>query len=177
LTIEKYSKELLEKKLRKNDIYTIVEIKNKQNEQLAYDADADQVVTLGGIESKIFTQCVLNPGVISFMHEIMTLNDQNDIYSIEVDKTNPFINKTFDEILLILRKYKILLLAINVGYKKSREEETQIIKKYNLDDSVITNPFKDSECNYKVNIGDLLIVLAQYETKIDEAINKIKKGL
>jgi TRAP transporter TAXI family solute receptor len=175
LKIEKYSKELIAKNERKDDIYTIIEIQNEQNAQLAYDADADQVVTIGGIESKIFTQCILNPGVIKFMHEIMTLNDQNDIYSIEVDSKSPFIGKVYDEILTLLRKYNILLLAINVGYKRSRDYEEEIVKKYNLDDSLITNPFKESEKKYMVHEGDLLIVLAQYGDSIKQALEKINK--
>ena len=176
LTIERYSKELIKKGKREKDIYTIVEIKNPQNTQLAYDAEVDQVVSLGDIESKIFTQSVMNPGIADFMQEVLTLNDQNDIYSCEITKDSPLIGKTFDEALVMLRKYQILLLSINVGYKKDLIEQQKIVKQYNLDDPIITNPFKENECSYRLKVGDLIIVLAQYEKTLTDALEKLKKS-
>jgi voltage-gated potassium channel len=179
LTIETYCKELKaqEEKAEKQDcIYTVAEIKHMENARLAYDAGADQVVSLGGIESKIFTQAIMNPGIAKFMHEIMTYNDQNDVYSFVVESDNPLIGKTFDEILALFRKHKVLLLSINTGFKKSKEEIEETVKKYDLDDPIITNPFKKSECDYKVRERDLLIVLAQYQSIVDEALEKITKG-
>ena len=177
LTIETYCKELQngEERSKKSEdcIYTVAEIQHIENTQLANDAGADQVVSLGGIESKIFTQAIMNPGIAKFMHEIMTYNDQNDVYSFIAEENNPLRGKTFDEILTLFRKHKVLLLSINVGYKKSKDEVQRIVKEHDLDDAIITNPFEESECAYKVSKGDLLIVLAQYQNVVDDALKRV----
>lgn len=172
LTIEKFSLELEESGERKgrSNIHTIAEIADPQNIQIAEDAGVDQIISLGSIESKIFTQAVLNPGVAKFMNEIMTYNDQNDIYSFAVTSDSLLFDKTYDEILLILRRYNILLLSINVENRKIKKEVDLIIEEYGLGGPIITNPFKPNEIAYKTRIDDLVIVLAQYEKSLLKAL-------
>lgn len=175
LTIEQYCRELeLDgQRVDKNQIYTIMELNDVNKEQLAYDAFVDEVISLGDIKSKILVESILNPGVSKFINEILTYNELNEIYSIELNADNNLLGKSFDGLLSILRKHRILLLSISLGNHKSRDEVNEIIKRYNLTRSVITNPLTEPEINYKTNVDDVLIVLAQNEGVIDEALKII----
>ncbi len=175
LTIEKYGHELEEQGKRKNreNIYTIAEIQNADNFQTAYDAHVDEIISLENIKSKILVQSILNPGVSKVINEILTYNEFNDIYSINLDRKSSLIEYTFDEILVKLRENNILLLSISIGNHKSRKEQLVIQKKYGLNRTVLTNPITQNELSYKTKEGDILIVLAQYEKTIKNALKAI----
>ena len=170
LTIEKYCKELEISGARKNrnNIYTVAEIQDIHNTELANDAAVDEIILLGNIRSKIIAESVLNPGVSKFINEITTYNDYNDIYSIELNKTNKLIGLNFDEILTLLRKFNILLLSICVNNLDPSET-----KHDQMDRCVITNPINKKEAEYNTKFGDRLLVLAQYEKVIDKALKKL----
>ena len=179
LSVEKYCDDLAElgKRDSQNDIYTIAEIVDPNNTQTAKDAKVDQVISLGDIESKIFTQSVQNPGVIKFIDEIFTYDEYNDIYSFSITRDCKLIGKNYDKILIILRKYEILLLSINIEANRNQKELQTILTKNKLTRSVITNPINIEENNYILLEGDLLIVLAKYEEKLAEAFKNIKKNI
>jgi len=176
LTIEKFCTELIasHERVNQGQIYTIAEIVDKKNEQTAKDASVNQVITLGDIESKIFSQSVQNPGVVKFINEIFTYNDFNDIYSLFIDSECNLLGKTYDEILSILRKQNILLLSISVESKRSEKEINIILEKFNLSRSVITNPIKIEEQEYQIQEEDTLIVLARYEEDLVSAKKSIR---
>jgi len=179
LTIKKYCEELSNQKVRKSnkEIYAIAEIVDPNNTQTAKDARVDQVISLGDIETKIFTQSVQNPGIIKFINEIFTYDDYNDIYSFSITKDCKLIGKSYDDILIILRNYEILLLSINIEANRIPHEIRDHLKEYNLSRAVITNPININEKNYKLMENDLLIVLAKYEDRVTEALTKIKKEI
>ena len=158
LTIEKYCKELEINGSRKNkkNIYTVAEIEDKDNFQLAKDACVDEIVSLEGIRTKIFAQSILNPGVSSFINDILTFNDYNEIYTITLEKGSCLLGMKYDEVLVKLREYNILLLSINIGYKNKSDLLTNGESKRDI----ITNPTMDVEKNYRIQEGDILIVLA-----------------
>lgn len=176
LTLEKYGYELEEQGKRKNrdNIYTIAEIQDAENFQAAYDAYVDEIISLGHIKSKIFVQSVLNPGVSKFINEILTYNEFNDIYSIKLDKKSSLVGSTFDEILIKLRQQQVLLLSISIGNHKSRKEVKKIKEKYQLERTVLTNPILENELKYQTQPDDILIVLAQYEKTVQEALKALE---
>jgi len=178
LTIEKYGHELELSGKRKNrdNIYTIAEIQDTHVFQAAYSAYVDEIVSFGHIRSKIFAQAIQNPGTSKFINEILTYNDYNDIYTIFIDRKSKLIGYTFDELLILLRKHKILLLSINIQNHRNIEQIEDKKKKYNLNRTVITNPLSKEENNYCVQEGDLLIVLSQYERTIQDALKSINSN-
>ena len=177
LTVERFCLELEEdgKRTGRANIHTIAEIADPQNIRIAEDAGVDQIISLGNIESKIFTQAVQNPGVAKFINEIMTYNEQNDIYSFPITEESQLFGKTYDEILYMLRKFNILLLSINVENRKIKKEVEEVMQKYQLENPVITNPFREGERQYPTHEGDLIIVLAQYEESVTKALKSLKK--
>jgi len=177
LTIEKYCTELESngERGKKKNIYTIAEIENPENHQLARDACVDEIISLGEIKSKIFAQAVLTPGVSNFIEEILTFNDLNDLYPIAITQKCALQNKTFDEMLSILRRYNILLLSIRVAKENGDDpifKSTRESCKLNGDAIVITNPFDDKK-NYRAQTGDVLIVLATSGSKVKAAEAKL----
>jgi len=178
LTIEKFSTELEKngERVDRNGIYTIAEIIDSNNNQIAEDANVDQIITLGDVESKIFIQAVQNPGVVKFIDEIFSYNDFNEIYSIIADKDCKLLGKTYDEILLILRKHNILLLSINLDSPRTRgagHHAESIVEQYQLNRTIITNPITKNEQEYRLHHKDTLIVLARDEKDILEAQKNI----
>jgi len=179
LTIEKYCKELVEEGKRKKtlrDIYTVAEIDDIDNYQLARDANVDEIIGFGGLRSKILAQSILNPGVSCFINEIFTFNELNETYSINVGELNGILTgHTYDELLHGLRKHNILLLSINShtereGYHCERD-------KCAPDDmplKVITNPAHDREKKYTVKENDVLIVLAYNGNVIEDAKKNVR---
>lgn len=143
--------------------YIIAEIKESINIQLAQDAGAKQVISIDDIEAKIFIQSVRNPGVSKFIDEVFEINEENDFYPYSLEHNTNLIGKTYDEILIKLRKNNILLLSINIEENRSLSELKDYLSLHKLNRSVITNPFNDFEKNYKVTSKDSLILLAQYE--------------
>jgi len=176
LTIEKFCIELENegKRTSRESIHTIAEIADPQNISIAEDAGANQIISLGNIGSKIFTQAIQNPGVSKFLNEILTYNDQNDIYSLTISKNSTLLGKTYDEILHNLREYNILLLSINIENRKRKKDVANIVKQYGLLNPVITNPFREEEKMYTTHEGDLIIVLAQYEENVIKAMESLE---
>jgi len=176
LTIEKYGHELEKLGLRKNreNIYTIAEIQDAHVFEAAKDAYVDEIISLGHIKSKIFIQAVQNPGVSKFIDEILTYNEFNDLYSITIKAGSKLYNKTYSELLTILRKHNILILSINIENHREKSQVKKIMERYNLKRSVLTNPIHKEENEYKTNVDDNLIVLAQYEETITNALKIIE---
>jgi len=75
-----------------------------------------------------------------------------------------------------LRKYKILLLSINLENHRSKDAVAKIQAQHNLKRGVITNPLLREETDYRTQAGDLLIVLAQYERTVDDAVKRIERS-
>lgn len=180
LTVEKYCKELVKSRQRdKNirDIYTVAEIEGIDSFQLARDANVDEIISFGGLRSKILAQSVLNPGVSCFINEILTFNDFNETYSMVVGEFyGKLKNKTFDELLFELRTHNILLLSINISKKDGGSpcehvgsEDSASLRK------VITNPLDEKEKAYEVKEGDVLIVLAREGRVIEQAKKNLSK--
>ena len=177
LAIEKYCLQLEKDGIRdkEHNIYTIAEIANPDNYQIAEDALVDQIISLGDIESKVFTQSVQNPGVLKFIDEIFTYNDYNDIYTFEIQNNSVLLEKNYDEVLLTLRKYDILLLSINIESKRTKAEIQKVKEEMHLKRTVITNPIDKYEKAYNIRFGDVLIVLAKYETNVTKAMKELSK--
>jgi|GEM_PF-3502017 len=176
LTIENYSLELEAKGIRKKDnIYSILELVDVHDTSLAKEAKVDEIISLGGIKTKIMVQSIHNPGVSQFLNEILDFNEFNEIYSLKINKNSKLVGKTFDELLVLLRKFNILLVAINLKSYRDKKEIKVILEQNNLNREVITNPINEAENSYKMHQNDMLIMFAENEKIIDSFVNEIEK--
>jgi len=168
LTIENYSKELEDKGIRKKEnIYSILELVDVHDTNLAKEAKVDEIISLGEIKSKIMVQSIHNPGVSQFLNEILNFNDYNELYSLKIEKNSKLVGKTFDELLVQFRRSNILLVSINLKSSRKSEDLKLLLNEVNLNREVITNPINESENLYKVRENDVLIMLAENEKIID----------
>jgi len=177
MAIEQYCIELENQNKRNpnQNIYTIAEIQNPLNNDLAKMAKVDEIISFEHVKSKILSTSVHNPGASKFIKEILTYDEYNDIYNIYLTKGSKLIGRNFDSILHELRKYNVLLLSINLENHRTEDEANSIIASHNLKRGIITNPLSDEEINYKVSYGDVLIVLAQNEQIIDKVTKVMSK--
>jgi hypothetical protein len=75
----------------------------------------------------------------------------------------------------LLREYNILLLSINIAHHRSKEDIESIKEKYGLKREVITNPISEAENSYQIQVGGVLIVLAQYEQVVLDVMNALEE--
>lgn len=154
------------------NIYTIAEIHSPENRDLAKLAKVDEIVSMENITSKILTTSINNPGVSKMINEILTFDDYNELYNIHISNNDRFAHKTFDELLPELRKFNVLLMAINVENHRVEQDANHIKKENNLKRGILTNPIFKEEIEYRVSEGDVLIVLA----KDQNALRLAEKG-
>jgi voltage-gated potassium channel len=161
----------------KKDIYTILELTDPRNYKLAKESFADDIISLGHIQSNLIVQAINNPGVSKLVEEIFAYGDRNEFYSIKVEE-DLLIGMTYDQLLRALRdsENKILLLAINLDLPDDKIEKKKILDDNNIKnkDGMITNP-KAEESKYKTRKGDTLIVLAEDERVIEKFKKNYKK--
>jgi len=170
LAIEEYSARLQkEKKRNQKKIYTIAEIHEPSNRELARLAKVDEIVSMENITSKILTTSINNPGASKMIDEILSFDEDNELYNIHVSKDFRLIGKTFDQLLPELRRFSVLLMAINVENHRKKEDAAEIIRKNNLSRGILTNPIREEEIKYQVSEGDVLIVLAKDEDSVRTA--------
>ena len=174
MTINKYANDLGIREQRGSEFQVIIQLHDSKNKSIATDAGADQIISIASVESSILANMIQTPGVNNFVEEIFDFNDVNDIYSIDITSGSKLIGKTYNEALLMLREFNILLLSINIAYHRSQEEAEKIKKEHGLTRDVITNPINKAENEYKIQEGGMLIVLAQYEQTVLDAIEKMK---
>ena len=130
----------------------------KQHQSIALDAGANQILSFSTIESNILANMIHTSGINHVVDEVFAFNDTN-IYFNDMRENFVLLGKTYNEALVLLREYNILLLSINIAHHRSAEEIKNIKKKYALTREMITNPITELENNYKIQTGGVLIVL------------------
>jgi voltage-gated potassium channel len=176
MTINKYANDLGIREARGSEFQIIIQLHEHKNKPIAIDAGADQIISLASVESSILANMIQTPGVNHFVEEIFDFNDVNDIYSIDVTPNSLLIGKTYNEALVLLRESNVLLLSINIAYHRTADEVEKLKYEQMLERDVITNPINKVENDYRIRSGDMLIVLAQYEQKVLEAVEALKRS-
>jgi len=180
LTIEKLSQELEESREVPpgRNIYTIAEISDPDNyETLARDAMVDEIVSSGHIESNVLVQSALNHGVSTFLNEVLTFNQHNEFYSYRIRSRGSLSDLTYDQLLPVLRRQGVLLLAISLECGGNRQRQKEVMDSCGLERAVLTNPSSQTEMGYRTRPGDLLIVLGESEAHLKKAIRKAPSDL
>jgi len=164
--------------------YIIAQVNTKEFVQDIKNAGANGIIHKNEMIDGILVQSVLNPGISKLMNNLLTFSDNtNEFYTVDLLKKENahFRNKTFDELLMPLRKQGILLIALrivylnNEGVEISDEEEINILlKKDDLTRQIITNPITEAEKHRKTDENDQLIVLAATGKELNAGIKNLK---
>ena len=185
LSISKFCKEKCSKTGKNiSSVYVIAQVNNGEFVEDLRNAGVNGIVNKTNIIDGILVQSILNPGVSKLMNNILSYSHEtNEFYTIDLSKTENYClrNKTFDELLLPLRKQGILLVAIRVIYcdesNKIIVDEGEInnrLTKEDLSRQIITNPITNAEINRKTTDNCQLLVLAVDAMKVKQGVQNIK---
>ena len=150
-----------------DSIYIIAELNDKKYSDDLKKSDVNEIVNGSEYSKNILTQSLLNHGVSKVLDEILTYNEYNEFYTIDLkeEKFKSLREKTFDELLPILRARGILLIAIRVVYHDTNEQEiideerlNALLLEDNLKRQIIVNPSDPVEKVRPVDSDDQLIV-------------------
>ncbi|MDP2692580.1 MAG: TAXI family TRAP transporter solute-binding subunit [bacterium] len=159
--------ERLEVDKYEDSIYIIAELNHEKYKSDLINADVNEIINASEYSKNILTQTLLNHGISKVLDEILSFNEDNEFYVIDL-KENKFRNlhhKTFDELLPILRKKGILLIAIRVVFHDKNGHEIidvlrieTLLKTQKLHRQIIINPTLETEIKRTVDADDQLIV-------------------
>jgi len=174
---------------RMNDpIYMIAEINHEEFRDTLVDADVNEIVVAGNYRKAIMKQAVFNHGISKVLDEIMQYNDYNEFYKIDLSlpENSHLIGKTFDELLVLLRKVGILLVGVHIIFHDKndniiidRKMIQHLLNKHEpgITRDVIVNPVDPVERNRPVDGDDHLIVLAYNAKQLREGVKRLKKEM
>lgn len=168
---------------RTHDLRTIVEVRNPDYAELFREAHADVVVCSADFDAKLLSNSVINPGLTSFLDEILDAARDNDVYEVPVFGTErtQVVGRTFDEILLDFRGVGALLVAIHQGGAPGalslteRGNHLSQTGTFALRQKVIANPYTEEHRNYRVSVGDSLLFLAADEYALEKSFGSSAK--
>lgn len=150
-----------------DSIYIIAELNHEKYKSDLINSDVNEIINASEYSRNILTQTLLNHGVSKVLDEILSFNNDNEFYVIDL-KESKFRNlhdKTFDELLPILRRKGILLIAIRVVFHDKNGHEIidvlrikALLESQKLHRQIIVNPTTETEINRRVDADDQLIV-------------------
>jgi len=165
-----------------DSIYIIAEISDPSFRRHLLESDVNEVVITSAYGKSIITQSMFNHGVSKVLDELLQYNEFNEFYIVDLSdpKHEHLRNKTFDELLLPLRKQKILLIAIKIIYHDSHNNiiiDSNEIKnrmmEEGLEREVIINPIAENETLRRTDADDHLIVFATSRKNLEKQLQDV----
>ena len=151
----------------KDTIYIIAELNDKKYTQDLRKSGVNEVINISEYSKNILTQSLLHHGVSKVLDEVLTYNEFNEFYTIDLSnkKYEILLDKTYDQLLSLLREKNILLIGIRMvfhdTYNNEITDESEIkilLNKMNYPRQIIINPVIKEELNKKTDNDDQLIV-------------------
>ncbi|MCK4766223.1 MAG: hypothetical protein KAW12_28770 [Candidatus Aminicenantes bacterium] len=173
LAISKYTRQVTHRNI--DSIYIIAEINHPEFRESLLEADVNEVICSSEMTENLVIESMFNHGVANVINNLLSYNERNEIYIIDI-KECPFLaDKHFDGLLVFLRKYGMQLLGIKINFFDKqglqiidRKEIEKRLKAIGLLKEDIINPVCDEENHYKTSIHDHLLVLALDENVIKQ---------
>ena len=167
-----------------DSIYMIAEINDPKFRESLIDAEVNEIMISGNYRRAIIKQSVFNHGISRVIDEIVNYNEFNEFYKIDLSQEQfaKLRGKTFDELMVALRRVGILLVAIHIIFHDKDGNiiiDRQIIKhllkekENGLTRDIIVNPIDPKERNRPVDEDDHLIVLAKNYKLIEKGIREL----
>lgn len=158
----------LEKVMKYQDsIYIIAEINDEKFAIDLKNSDVNEIINASEYSKNILTQSILNHGVSKVMDEILTYNEFNEFYTMDLKKSNfkGLVGLNFDQLLFELRKKGILLIAIRIVYHDKNGTEIidenrlkELLKGDGYNRQIMVNPTSEKDKERCVDDDDQLIV-------------------
>ncbi len=177
LAISRYVKQIENKTM--DSIYMIAEINHPKFNSSLLESDVNEVICSSNITENLMIQSMFNHGVASLINSVIFFNEGNEFYVIDIKDHPALVGKTFDELMVVLRRAKIQLIGIKICFYDpneqliiDRKEIERRMKGKGLTKEYIINPVENEEVCYKISINDQLLVFALDEKKI-KCIDKL----
>ncbi len=122
------------------EVYSIVELVDKSNEQHCQRARADEIIIGSELSSHLLAAAALDHGISNIVSELLISHYGNELYTVPVPKN--LADKTFLEVMVAMKKHQN---ATVLGIQKG------------LGGGIITNP----AVGYLVGPNDNLVIVAQ----------------
>jgi hypothetical protein len=174
LAISKYCRKISED-VSIDSIYMIAEINNPDLQDILRNADVNEVVCSSTISEDVLIASTYNHGISDALDKLLSYNEWNEFYLIDVNGSDKLIEKTYDEVLLFLRTIGVLLVGIKVVIKDEsgveivdREQVFFELAKEGLNRQVLTNPNTTVEKKYRIKAEDKLLVIATDESVVTD---------
>lgn len=121
------------------EVYSVVELVDKANEQHCRRARADEIIIGSELSSHLLATAALDHGISNIVSELLSSHYGNELYAVPVPGN--LSGKPFLEVMIAMkREQKATVLGVQKG----------------LDGELITNP----DVDYLVNGQDLLVIVA-----------------
>lgn len=168
--------------------YMIAEINNEEFKESLIEAEVNEIVVAGNYRKAIMKQALFNHGISKVLDEIMQYNEYNEFYKIDLSlpENAHLVDKTFDELLILLRQKGILLIGVHIIFHDINDNiiiDQNIIKELlekeenGITRDVIVNPTDEIERNRKTDADDHLIVLALNVKMLRKGIKELQKEM
>ncbi len=144
------------------EVHTSVQILNSANRIHLERAHADEIICLDQLGGSLCVASSLNPGISDVVTDLLEFNSGSEFYRYEGKLSDEIIGKEFSEVVGILAKRKIILLAVEI------DDSPEIRKNLSMDvfhpvgekgRIIIVNP----QSPYKIRQGDALFIIAESE--------------
>ena len=181
LQVEKHVHQLRQQGLRDHEIHSIAELLNPDRKSALESVHTDLIVCPQEFNEKLLVQAVLNPGTARFLRQVLTVDEENQLVEVPVrgSEDPTLVGRTFDEALVDCRRHSLLLVAINRGGAPgAREERTPEDFDVRLGAGprrLITNPYRDEEKEYRIQVGDSLLFLAEGARPLERIFGESNK--
>gem|GEM_PF-3043986 len=171
LAISRYVRQIENKTM--DSIYIIAEIIHPKFEPSLLEADVNEIICSSYVTENLLIQSMFSHGVASLINSVIFFNEGNEFYAIDIKEHLSLAGKTFDELMVILRKAGIQLIGIKISFYDDngqliidRKEIERRLNNKGLTKEHIINPIKGEEVRYKTSVCDHLLVFALDEKKI-----------
>ena len=144
------------------EVHTSVQILNSANRIHLERAHSDEIICLDQLGGSLSVASSLNPGVSNIVTELLTFNSGSEFYRYEGKLSDEIIGKEFSEVICILAKRKMILLAVEIDDSQEVRENLSIDVLHRGDEKgrlIIVNP----QSPYTIRQGDALFIVAESE--------------
>jgi len=167
-------------------IYLIAELYNEDYVDTLVEADVNEILIAGNYRKAVMKQSIFNHGISKVINEIVNFNEENEFYKIDLSESGNehLVGKTFDELLILLRKVGILLIGVHIIFHDNKTDSIIIDKdkikallaenENGITRDIIVNPIDEKERLRPVDDDDHLIVLARNMKEVRAAVKRLK---
>jgi voltage-gated potassium channel len=162
-------------------IYIVAEVNNLSMKATLLEAGVNEVICTSDLGNKLMIQSIFNHGVTDVLEEILSYDDYNEFYLLDVDEHDYLIGKTFDKILIPFRKHFLLPIGIKIGFVDGEGDELieipeikKRLKEMELNRQILVNPIAKNEVEYEIQLHDQIVLLAADPKSIRKGMVNVK---